>query len=230
MTHPPIKFAYWSGLGRLVTPRLALAYAGIPCEVESVAESWGTVQHDRTRFPTGDIPVLYVGDRIICESLAINHYVGLLTDLWPSDPLLGGQVMEIFATTEEIYTSPWGCNLYKTVARFNPGLTDDEAKKLKEGPFIEHLRFYLNRLNQIVEQNGHRGFSVGNRRTISDFLIFNLLNSARSQMASFAGVPSTASEGFAALDAVFNSVVAIDDVKVKAVLKEVAPRLFPSAG
>jgi glutathione S-transferase len=136
----PVKIAYWGRFARAAAPLMALTYAGIPCEVESVGGTWEKDQLDRKRFPTGDIPVLYVEGKTICESIAINQYCGLAAGLWPTEPIPSAQVLEVLLTIEEIFTGPWGCNFFKA-SRFFQKMSDEEFKAIRSGPFTEQVKF-----------------------------------------------------------------------------------------
>jgi glutathione S-transferase len=206
MTTEVIKFAYWGRFARLAAPMMALTYAGIPFEVESVAGKWETDQHDRKRFPTGDIPVMYVKGKTVCESIAINQYCGLVAGLWPTDPLESTQVLEVLLTAEEIFTGPFVTNFFKASKMFQQ-LTDEEFKKIREGPFTDTLKFYLGRLNEIATINGHPGFTVGDKFSMADICVWYLYGSVAS--GQWDHVSTNILEAFPALAAVTAKVNAI---------------------
>src|ERR1700745_568650 len=121
MSHPTIEISYWPIGGRTAAARLALAYDGIPVDFEPNTD-WEKAKEDRVTFPTQDIPVFRVnGGRSICESSALTYYAGMLTGLWPKDPLQAAMQLEVIATWEEVLTSPFGTCYYKTFPMFNKG-------------------------------------------------------------------------------------------------------------
>eukprot|EP01084_Bolivina_argentea_P133989 236421_1 len=155
MAAPQLKLSYYPMAGRSLPARAALAYKGIDFEFEGLTNwSEAAVNEDRQRFPLGDIPVLEVKSadgtsHVISETIPVNHYVGSLTGLWPTDVLRSTQVLEVFHTFELILNgSPWDkedCNYNATYA-----MTEEEAAKAKAGPISRRMKFYLTRINDIV--------------------------------------------------------------------------------
>ena len=178
MSSPKIVLTYFDRPGRLTPALLAFKLAGIPFERENLDHAaWAEASKDLSRFPLGDIPVMSVDGRVVCESFSIAHYAGVLTNLWPKDAFESTRTLEVFLTIEEAISGAWGVNFKKTLMNAaNPGLTAEKQKELREGPFKEHLLFYARRVNDIIVQNGDSGFSVGNSVTVADFFIWQVVH------------------------------------------------------
>lgn len=171
---PKLTLTYFDFGGRSAAPRLALAYAGIPLEFETIPwGKWDEWKLDASRFPTEDIPVLRIGDkRVVTQSAAISQYCGLLAGLWPSDPEGAAVNAEIFATVEEIYTSFFGTCMYKTLPMFNAGVSDEEFAK-RQADYHKHLLFYARRVNDIIACGKNR-FAAGDSLSVADFYVWQL--------------------------------------------------------
>jgi glutathione S-transferase len=176
-TNDKIRITYWGFGGRTASSRLALLYGGVPFDFEAVPyDKWEEWQTDRKRFPTADIPVLTLGDRVLTDSFSIYYFCGQTSGLWPSDPFLGARCVEIMAMTQEIYTGYFGTCLFRTLAvpSVNPDLTEEKAAELRDGPYQEHFRFYMRRVNEIIEANTNKSYTAGDSLTIADLHVWHL--------------------------------------------------------
>jgi glutathione S-transferase len=176
-TNDKIRITYWGFGGRTASSRLALLYGGVPFDFEAVPwDKWGEWQTDRKRFPTADIPVLTLGDRVLTDSFSIYYFCGQTSGLWPSDPFLGARCVEIMAMTQEIYTGYFGTCLFRTLAvpSINPDLTEEKAAELRDGPYQEHFRFYMRRVNEIIEANTNKSYTAGDSLTIADLHVWHM--------------------------------------------------------
>ena len=159
MVYPKIKISYWPIGARSTGSRAALTYKDIPFEFVGVNFRDATVNEDRARFPLGDIPVLEAtnedgSSHTFCESIAVNHYVGNLTGLWPKDDVQQNSlVLEAYLTYDLCLSgSPWDkddANYMMTYA-----MDAEAAKKAKAGPVTRRFKFYLTRINEIVAKFG----------------------------------------------------------------------------
>lgn len=210
---PKIVLTYFAGSGRLTPALLAFKLAGIPFERENLDHAaWAEASKDLSRFPLGDIPVMSVDGRVVCESFSIAHYAGVLTNLWPKDAFESTRTLEVFLTIEEVVTGSWGVNFMKTLmGPANPELTAEKQKELREGPFKDHFSFYLRRVNDIIVQNGDNGFTVGNSVTVVDFLVWQIVNMFASGHIDH--VPANAFDAFPAIKKVAANVESIEALK-----------------
>jgi glutathione S-transferase len=194
-----LKISYWPIGGRAAAARLALTLKDIPHEFEPVPfDKWQDWKQDTARFPTQDIPVFSVGGRVITQSAALTQYAGLVSGLWPSDPVEAATMVEILGTQEEIFSSFFGTCLLKTLPMFNPGVPEEElaARKLK---FKDHLRFYASRINDIVLSNTKsKAYAVGDKLTVADFIVW--------QLARTEGLEIDKLQGFARVSATVNAI------------------------
>lgn len=169
MTAPVIKYTYFPIVGRSFAPQLALKAAGVPYTFEKVGfEEWGAgANKDQKRFPLLDVPALTVNDQIIADSLPQLVYIGKLTGFWPTDAFQEARAIEILVTLEQIFTgatySPDDCNFIQTLR-----MEGEALKKARSGPVTDRCKFYFNRINDIV---GDNGFAVGDKPTIIDFTL-----------------------------------------------------------
>ena len=75
------RYSSWS-----LRPYLALAHAGVAFETRTIIFHPGWQAEAKRLNPTGKVPVLYDGDLVIWESLAICEYVAEQhPKLWPAD-------------------------------------------------------------------------------------------------------------------------------------------------
>jgi glutathione S-transferase len=166
---PHLSFSYFGGeAGRLFGPRAALTLKKVPFQLELLTfEQWSdkTLSGNRDKFPLGNVPVLYVDGKPLCESIAINMYVGQLTGLWPTDPLESARALEILLVTEIIWTgAPEGPDDHNLISTYY--MSGDALKAAREGPVTRRIQYNFSYLDKIV---GDAGFAVGGKLSIVDF-------------------------------------------------------------
>ncbi len=142
---PKLKLTYFDFHGGRGEPaRLALSIGGIPFEDDRVAPSdWPARKADT---PFGALPVLEVDGQTLAQSNAINRYVGMLTDFYPSDAWQAALCDEVMEAVEDINTKLEGTFFLPEEEK------KTQRKALVEGP----LPFYLTRLQQRLEAHGGR--------------------------------------------------------------------------
>jgi glutathione S-transferase len=163
-----LKLTYFDFHGGRGEPaRLALSIGGIAFEDDRVKPAdWASHKSDT---PFGALPVLEVDGQTVAQSNAINHYVGKLTDLYPSDPWQAALCDEAMEAVEDIAT--------KIGATF---FLPEEQKKAQREALVEGpIPFYLTRLEQRLEAHGGRYFA-DDRLTVADLKVFVWLRHLKS--------------------------------------------------
>ncbi len=157
---PKLKLSYFDFHGGRGEPaRLALAIAGIPFEDDRFPFAEWPERKKTTPF--GAVPVLEVDEKRVSQSNGINRYVGKLAGLYPEDAYQAALCDEVMDAVEDISV--------KLIDTFS--MKGDELKaareKLAEGP----IRFYLERVNRLLEERGSDYFADG-RLTVGDLKVF----------------------------------------------------------
>jgi glutathione S-transferase len=160
-----IYFDFHGGRGE--PARLALAIAGIEFEEERVPlNDWLRRKADT---PFGGLPVLEVDGATVSQSNGINRYVGKLAGLYPSDPWQAALCDEIMDAVEDITN--------KITATFD--LPDEEKKARRQALTDGAITFYLNRLQQRLEDRGGHYFA-GGRLSVADLKVFVWIDHLKS--------------------------------------------------
>lgn len=143
-------------------------FIGVPFD-----EWFGEKGQDRELFPLGDIPVLHVEDpatgtkTVVCESIAINAYIGQLTGFWPTSALGAARAVEIMVTFEQFFcgmvSGPDDANFISTFS-----MAEEQKMKARAGPCTDRLKFYMGRCEDIV---GSNGYAIGDKDTIIDMFV-----------------------------------------------------------
>src|SRR5262245_60982386 len=166
MTKPKLTYFDFHG-GRGEPARLALSIAGIPFEDDRVQfTDW---ERRKVDTPFGALPVLEVDGQILAQSNAINHYVGKLASLYPSDPWQAALCDEAMEAVEDI-TNKIAATLF---------LPEEEKKTQRKALVEGPLPFYLNRLQQRLEAHGGRYFAA-DRLTVADLKVFVWIRQLKS--------------------------------------------------
>jgi len=153
--------------GRGEVPRLALAIAGIAFEDDRVAFADWEARKPGTPF--GAMPVLEANGENVAQSNAINRYVGRLAGLYPDDFWQAALCDETMDAVEDIST--------KLFATFN--MPEEEKKRSRKALADGPLTFYLERLQQRLEERGGEYFADG-RLTVADLKVYLWIRHLRS--------------------------------------------------
>ena len=155
-----LKLTYFDFHGGRGEPaRLALSLGGIAFEDDRVPVSdWERRKPDT---PFGALPLLERDGQIVAQSNAINRYVGKLTKLYPSDPWQAALCDETMEAVEDI-SSMIVATLF---------LPEEEKKARREALVAGPLPFYLERLEQRLEERGGQYFAA-ERLSVADLKVF----------------------------------------------------------
>lgn len=156
---PQLRLVYFPFPGRAGPIRRVLRYGKIPFEDEHVTlKDWASI---KPKMVTGKVPVLFVGDEQLPESIAILNYAGRLAGLVPTDPLMEAKMQSVVMAIQslgETTITPY----YLAPPEKKESVAADLADKaLPEGLAI------LERLIKAMGNNS--GYCVGNELTVADF-------------------------------------------------------------
>ncbi len=203
------QLIYFGIPGRAHPIRLAFLIGGVEFEDKRLTfEEWGANCGDVARFPQGSVPVLIVAGKVLSDSAAILQYAAGRSGLLPADLWQASRATEIGVLIEQIYTgADAACSFVKSMR------IEDEAekKKAREGPFTDTVRYYLGLIAKIVASEGQDGFAVGNKLSVADLTIANVVSHLLSKDIDFFDDAFIAAE-FPALVAIQKKVNAIPAV------------------
>jgi prostaglandin-H2 D-isomerase / glutathione transferase len=123
----------------------------------------------KAQMPFGALPVLYVDGVPLAQSIAINRYVGKLSDLYPSDPFQAALCDEAMSTAEEV-------NMHLGATMM---LSDEEKKQKRLHLVSSVLPAFLTGLESKLKVAGGRFFSNG-RLSVADLSVSELIRWLRS--------------------------------------------------
>ncbi|XP_048740716.1 glutathione S-transferase 1-like [Ostrea edulis] len=163
---PTYKVIYFDSKGRGETIRLALTVAGQDFEdVRYVKEEWEKV---KPTFPQKQLPCLQVDGRYIPQSGAIMRYVGRAFGLYGANNDESTGIDVILGATDDFVKHVITATYEK-----------DDAKKAELKKDIEQSKVvqYMDILEEILkENNGGDGFFVGDKISVADILVFDMLD------------------------------------------------------
>lgn len=195
-----------------------LIYFPIPArgEIARLAFTLGKVDFEDKRIPPqewaelkattpfGQVPLLQVGDTVVAQSGAIDHYAAKVAGLAPEDPLLEAVSDETyFFVTSDIHTGL----LSPIMAIKDPEQQVKARQELAEG----RLKERLGQLEKLVASRRGK-WLTGDKLSLGDLAVFNILSMFRSGW--WKGVPTDIVSHFPALKAFRNSVATLPAVAV----------------
>merc|ERR1719273_2482077 len=181
MSQPKLKLTYFDTKGRAEITRLALAYGEI---------SYEEFASKKPSLPLGQVPVIEVDGKTYPQSMALARYAARLSDLYPSDPLEALSVESVMDSLMELF----------------PPMVDivfiekhEEKKKEKTEKFLgETIPYLLNAVEKMIVGK----YVLGEKITLADLLIFDLLANCLSNFEKYGFKPSN----WPKLEAIVNAV------------------------
>nr|XP_054773832.1 probable glutathione S-transferase 7 [Lytechinus pictus] len=166
---PTYKFFYYDGRARGEPVRMLFALANqkfedIRFQVEG--EEWKKAKSDKKRFPFGAIPVLDVSGRLIAQSRAIYRYLAREFGYYGSNNWESTEIDEFLGIMSDFETAIRPAYLEKDAAKRTADLLKARDTTLKH--FFE---FFVEKLHK-----GGGKYYVGNKISLADLLVFNLLD------------------------------------------------------
>jgi len=165
--HSTTKLYYFTLRGRAETARLLLAYSGAKYEdVRISIEQWPAMKE---KMPMGQMPVLEVDGKQLCQSTAIARYLarehGLAGknnwDMARADMLVDG-IFDMWSHLKEVYMPK---------LQGDQKSADENWHKFAEN----HLKLFLDRYSQFLNENGSSWF-VGDAITWADIAVAEFLS------------------------------------------------------
>jgi len=195
------KLSYFPLTGRGEACRLALHVKGVPFTDDRVPfPQWGTT---KPTTPWMSMPVLTLADGTIAgQQRAILRFIGKQLDLYPKDDLLALRCDEMLDVLDDLQGKINAAGQGKEQAENE----SDRKEFTTNGQGAELLR----RIDAFIEKNGANGFTVGNSLTIADLMAFPTLTFFTSGF--YDGVPATALDGFAHIQAMRKTVATLPEV------------------
>jgi len=200
-----LTLVYFGLKGRASAARLALRVGGVNFVDEHIPfEEWPNRKEDSSAFPMGQLPVLRVDDKVICQSHAIIFYCGTAAGLIPSDAWGKTKVLELVGCIDD------------TVSVLMPSLMEkDMEKKLRERAVLakDTLPKIFSNFEKMVAANGHSGYAVGDKLSVVDLSFYQLISWMNS--GTLDGIPSDfiTKEKYPALIKVCDKVESLPNVK-----------------
>lgn len=164
---PTTKLFYFPMRGRAETARLVLVYTGTKYEdVRISIEQWPAMKE---KMPMGQMPVLEVDGKQLCQSTAIARYVARENGLAGKN---NWEMCEADMLVEGIFDM-WGHlkDVYMPKLQGDKKLADENWTKFVEN----NLKSFLNRYTKFLNDNGGMWF-VGDSITWADIAIAEFLS------------------------------------------------------
>eukprot|EP01060_Flectonema_neradi_P004338 TRINITY_DN127_c0_g3_i1.p1 TRINITY_DN127_c0_g3~~TRINITY_DN127_c0_g3_i1.p1 ORF type:complete len:220 (+),score=59.68 TRINITY_DN127_c0_g3_i1:73-732(+) len=202
-----LKLVYFPLPGRAEPIRLALTLGGVEFKDERLTgEQWGTSL--KGEVAPKQMPLLYVGDKVIGQSLALLRYAGKVSKfegkpLYPECPELALEVDEFVDFVCELFP-PLGAS-FKIADQAEKEAF--RAKLVAEGGDMHKWLSYLDTLMG----KSKTGFAVGDYITVADIALFCFVLPLKSGWLD--GMPTTCLDGFKNLAAHKAKLSAIPEIK-----------------
>jgi len=144
---------------------------------------------------------LECGNSKLCQSMAIAKFIACQCKMEPTDPLMKSKVTEMMMCCEDVFQ------------KFTPTCYEtDTTVKCNERVKLckTTLPMMLNCMDKMIGDNKCPGYCVGESNTTADFYVFSMVDMFKS--GQFEHVPSTCTEEYKNMMAVYNRVMAMPGV------------------
>jgi len=146
---------------------MLFAQAGVEYEdCRLSGEEFGAIKSDVSKCPLGQVPVMFVDDKPIPQSAAIERHLARTFGLYGKD--------EMEATRIDI-ACECVSDLFALVIKF--AFEKDEAKKAElKKSFVEKdtVTILTAMTSSLTKNSDDKGFFVGDKMTLADIAIFNM--------------------------------------------------------
>jgi len=178
---PTYTLNYFAFPGRAECVRLVFHLAGQEFTDNTFTfADWPEHKKDATRFPLGQCPTLQVDGETLNQSLSILRFVGNEFNMAGSTNMEKYKVDMIVDTTTDCAVKSVG-----PILGFG-GLDTQEKKQEAAKKVLEDCKRSWEYLQtQLEKNNGGSGYMVGDKITIADLSMMNVLNSMVVLKASF---------------------------------------------
>lgn len=148
----------------------------------------------------GRMPACSVGDQHIGQSAGINQYIASECGMLGDNNIEAAQIIAVNEHVKEMMTAwralvPWNSEPSAEAADkwFDSGATDVTGPADRAGYSTRFLTWWLGRMEATV---GANGFSVGNKLSLADIMIYNALGEHLRPSEAKEGTPAWKCEAF----------------------------------
>nr|AFJ75809.1 glutathione s-transferase S2 [Nilaparvata lugens]5H5L_A Chain A, Glutathione s-transferase S2 [Nilaparvata lugens]5H5L_B Chain B, Glutathione s-transferase S2 [Nilaparvata lugens]BAS01274.2 prostaglandin D synthase [Nilaparvata lugens] len=159
---PTYKLTYFNfaGLGEPI--RWMLSYLDVPFEDNRIErEQWPTI---KSTTPYGQVPVLEVDGKQVCQSTAIARYLGKKAGLAGSNEWEDLMIDTMIDTFNDFRSS---------ISKWFRESDEATKKKLEETLLNETVPFYFNKFNDHIKNNG--GYLANGKLSWGDIYFISIL-------------------------------------------------------
>lgn len=198
MAEENLILTYFDIKGKAESSRIAFHAGGIQFTDLRLTRDqfFGEYKNDLEKCPTGQLPTLTIGGKVISQSASILRYAGKLSGLYPAEALEALYVDEIIDLNDDIAVS------------ISPSIREsDEEKKMEMRKVLAEktLPIFLAALERKLDHNGNTGFFVGDKLTICDIDVYIRLTWLNSGMLD--GIPKGIVDSYPLLSSFLNTIV-----------------------
>jgi len=163
----PHKLVYFDGRGRGELIRLLFAQAGVEYVDERISFSdWGAIKADKARFPLGQMPVLELDGKILCQTMVIARHLAREFGLAGTNAMEMAVIDQTVATAIDLQSSIFDIAFAKDEA-----VKAENLKKFTEVQAPKVLAFFT----LWLKKNGEgKGFMVGDKMTLADITLYSV--------------------------------------------------------
>jgi len=154
---PNIKIQYFDIKGLAESSRLALSAAGVPFEdIRIKFEDWPAKKEST---PFGQMPIMWIDDKMITQSGAMLRYAGKMTGLYPRDDMEAMRVDEMLGIVAD-------CKMKLAASMYEK---DPERKLAMRKTFTdEQFPTWATKLEAYLKTTGAGQFLAGNTMSVAD--------------------------------------------------------------
>jgi len=168
---PSYKLSYFAGRGRAEVSRLILSEAGVEWEDDRVTD-WPALKET---IITGQMPVLFVDGKQICQSGVIHRFLANTFGLMGDSVLAGAYADMVYETLNEMY--------------FKLPLFEKDAEKKKaetDKQFAEKIMPFLVKMNgkhANDPEKGNKDHFIGGKLTLADIALAFFIGEMKNHKA-----------------------------------------------
>lgn len=159
------EIIYFGGRGRAELSRLINAEGKLGYKDSRLGAEWAAL---KPKTPTGQLPVLKIGDNLFAQSCAIQRFLAKQAKLIPADEIQAFAVDTIDESVNDLYNA-WLKTFFSK---------DDRENKFKA--FIENdWQQWASFFEKTLDKNNdgkEEGFLVGKTLTFADLSVFNAVD------------------------------------------------------
>jgi len=183
---------------RAEVPRIALYLSGVDFQDKRVSREERPAAAEKTPF--GQLPVLYVGDRVISQTGGICRFAGKMGGLYPDDLYQAAKVDEVIDFISDMNT------------KISPTMRMKDAEEKMAARVTlgeETLPKMFGMLETLIENN-HKidgtdsPFCIGSTMTVADLAVWRVMSWLTSGVLD--GIPTTVAEPFPRLNRLWKTV------------------------